>query len=363
MHNHEYFMAMALQLAERGLYSTSPNPRVGCVVVNHGQVVGQGWHQRAGEPHAEVYALHAAGAAAQGATVYVTLEPCAHHGRTPPCADALIRAGVADVVIATSDPNPLVAGQGSARLQAAGIRVQSGILAQAARELNIGFLSRMERQRPWLRLKVAHSLDGKTALANGRSQWITSAAARQDVQHWRARACAILTGSGTVCADNPQLNVRTLPVVRQPLRVVVDGALRTPPSARIFDSQGVLMATTIMDKARHAPYLARGAEVVVLARGERVDLEGLLHLLAQRGCNEVMTEAGGGLNGALLDAGLVDELLLYQAPVVLGAPAQSSFATRAYASLTEAQRWYWHDQRAIGPDLRSILRPMPDGSA
>ncbi|MBN8763533.1 MAG: bifunctional diaminohydroxyphosphoribosylaminopyrimidine deaminase/5-amino-6-(5-phosphoribosylamino)uracil reductase RibD, partial [Thiobacillus sp.] len=227
-------MARALQLAARGLFTTSPNPRVGCVIVRDGRVVGEGWHQRAGSPHAEIHALQVAGEAARGATVYVTLEPCSHHGRTPPCAEALINAGVARVVAAMSDPNPLVAGGGIAMLTLAGIQAEVGLMAAEARALNPGFISRMTRQRPWVRLKTASTLDGKTALTNGASQWITGDAARADVQRLRARACALLTGSGTVLADNPRMNVRDVDIGRQPLRVVVDSTLRTPPDAAIL---------------------------------------------------------------------------------------------------------------------------------
>ncbi len=226
------WMAQALRLAELGLYTTSPNPRVGCVLVRDGKLIGEGWHKRAGEPHAEVHALRAAGESARGATAYVTLEPCSHHGRTPPCADALIAAGVRRVVVAMQDPNPLVAGQGIARLRAAGIDVECGLMEAAARELNIGFFSRMTRGTPWVRSKIAASLDGRTALANGASKWITGEAARRDVQHWRARSCAVLTGIGTVLADDPQLNVREPATERQPLRVVVDSELRISPGAK-----------------------------------------------------------------------------------------------------------------------------------
>jgi len=256
--------AQALRLAERGLYTTSPNPRVGCVLVRDGDIVGEGWHERAGEPHAEVLALRAAGEAARGATAYVTLEPCSYHGRTPPCADALIAAGIARVTVAVQDPNPRVAGQGIAKLCAAGIEVECGLMEAAARELNIGFFARMTRGTAWLRSKIAMSLDGRTALANGVSQWITGEAARQDVQHWRARSCAVLTGIGTVLADDPQLNVRGIETARQPLRAVVDSLLRMPPNARLLQQNGVMIYTATQDAQKIAALEKSGARVVVL---------------------------------------------------------------------------------------------------
>jgi diaminohydroxyphosphoribosylaminopyrimidine deaminase/5-amino-6-(5-phosphoribosylamino)uracil reductase len=348
-------MARALQLAARGLYTTSPNPRVGCVVVKDGRVVGEGWHERAGTPHAEVHALQQAGDAAHGATVYVTLEPCAHHGRTPPCAEALANAGVARVVAAMTDPNPLVAGNGIAMLTLAGIAAEVGLMEADARALNPGFVSRMTRQRPWLRLKTASTLDGKTALANGASQWITGEAARADVQRLRARACAILAGSGTVLADNPRMNVRDLDIGRQPLRVVVDSALRTPPSAAMLPA---LIACRAADPARRAALEAAGAEVVELPGGDgRVDLAALLTLLAQRGVNELHVEAGAALNGALLAAGLVDEWVAYVAPMAVGDDARGLFALSPLASLADAARFRFADVRQIGGDLRLTLRP------
>lgn len=350
-------MARALALAEQGLYSTSPNPRVGCVLVRDGVVVGEGWHVRAGEPHAEVHALRAAGEAARGATAYVTLEPCSHHGRTPPCAEALVAAGVARVVAAMEDPNPLVAGRGLAILRQAGIEVWVGVLANEARELNIGFVSRMTRGRPWVRLKAASSLDGRTALANGQSQWITGAEARQDGHRWRARACAILSGSGTVLADDPLLNVRGVDTERQPRPVVVDSRLQTPPTARLLDGRPVLIATANPDPAKAAALAAQGAEVLLLpdAAG-RVDLAALLLELGRRGINELHVEGGAGLNGALLAAGLVDELLLYLAPTLLGNPALGLFGLPELTSLEQQQRLRWHDLRQVGGDLRILAR-------
>ncbi len=346
------WMARALQLAGRGMNTTSPNPRVGCVLVKAGAIIGEGWHERAGEPHAEVNALRAAGKKAHGATAYVTLEPCSHHGRTPPCADALIAAGVARMVCAMQDPNPLVAGQGIARLRAAGIAVECGLMEQAARELNIGFVSRMTRGLPFVRSKIAASLDGRTALANGVSQWITGAAARQDVQRWRARSCAVLTGIGTALADDPQLNVR-IATERQPLRVVLDSSLRMPPSARMLQGGKVLIFTASLDAAKRTVLEARGAEVLVLADAVgRVDLPAVMREMARRGANEVLVEAGRTLNGALLRAGLVDELLLYLAPQLLGDAARGMADLGELLQLEQRVDLAWRDVRRVGEDLR-----------
>lgn len=351
-------MARALHLAERGLNTTTPNPRVGCVIVKDGAVVGEGWHERAGEPHAEVHALRAAGERARGATAYVTLEPCSHHGRTPPCANALIDAGVGRVVAAMSDPNPQVAGQGIQLLTLAGIRAETGLLEAEARELNIGFVARMTRGRPWVRVKTASSLDGKTALDSGESKWITGAAARLDVQHWRARACAVLTGSGTVLADDPQMNVRLADTARQPLRVVVDSHLRTPPSARILDGGHVLLACAADAPAKRAALEAAGAEVACLpGAGDRVGLTMLLLELARRGINEVHVEAGATLNGALLDAGLVDEWVAYLAPTVIGHRARGLFDLPTLTDMAGRRDFTLHDARMVGGDLRLVLRP------
>ena len=349
-------MAQALRLAALGLHGASPNPRVGCVIVRDGQVVGEGWHQRAGLPHAEVHALAAAGALARGATAYITLEPCAHHGRTPPCVDALVAAGVVRVVAALRDPNPQVAGRGLALLQAAGIAVECGLLEIAARELNAGFVSRMTRGRPWVRLKAAASLDGKTALANGVSQWITGAAARRDVQSWRAQACALLTGVGTVLADDPQLTVRDLDTPRQPLRVVVDSQLRTPPNANILRG-GALIVSVSDDPAKIQNLRNAGAEVLVLPGADgRVDLARLLQLLAAREVNELMVEAGATLNGALLEAGLVDELVLYLAPMLLGDAARGLFALPVLNKMDQRTNLTLHDVRQVGTDMRVVAR-------
>ncbi len=355
-------MARALQLAARGLNTTAPNPRVGCVLITDGLIVGEGWHERAGGPHAEIHALQKVGAGntAQGATAYVTLEPCSHYGRTPPCADALIAAGVARVVAAMQDPNPLVAGQGLARLQTAGIEVACGLLENEARELNIGFISRMTRGRPWVRLKVATSLDGKTALANGRSQWITGVDARRDVHAWRARSCAMLTGIGTVRDDNPQLNVRDIQATRQPLRVVVDSRLEISPDAAMLEGGNCLIAAASNqpDKGVRLQGLqAKGAEVIFLPNAQgKVDLPGLMQELGRRGINEVMVEAGLKLNGSLLREGCVDELLLYQAPMLLGDAARGMADIGELVELAQAQRLMVVERRPVGVDFFTRAR-------
>ena len=350
-------MARALQLAERGLWTTSPNPRVGCVLVRDGRIVGEGWHEKAGEPHAEVHALCAAGELARGATAYVTLEPCSHHGRTPPCAEALIAAGVSRVVAAMSDPNPLVAGQGLALLQAAGIATAGGLLENEARELNIGFVARMTRGRPWLRLKAAASLDGKTALNNGVSQWITGPDARRDGHRWRARACAILTGIGTVRDDDPQLSVRDFDTPRQPLRVVVDSTLETPLTAKVLHGGAVLVAAAVDDEKRANSLRAAGAEVAVLPNPHgKVELKALLEELGRRGINEVHAEAGFKLNGSLLREGLVDELLLYLAPCLIGHDASGLFNLPELTTLDGKRRLQIRDLRQVGADIRLIAR-------
>jgi len=350
-------MAQALRLAARGLYTTTPNPRVGCVLVNDGAVVGEGWHHKAGEPHAEVHALRAAGEQARGATAYVTLEPCSHTGRTPPCADALVAAGVARVVAAMQDPNPQVAGSGMAKLAMAGIRTASGLLEAQAQELNIGFVSRMTRGRPWVRLKVAMSLDGKTALNNGVSQWITGAEARRDAHAWRARSCAILTGIGTVRDDDPSLTVRDVVTPRQPLRVVLDGWLEVRPAARVIDGGNALVFASLDDELRAAALAARGAEVVCLPDGTgKVDLAGMFRELGRRGINEVLVEAGARLNGALLLADCVDELLIYQAPMLLGDKARGMAALPELTELAGRRELDIVDSRRVGRDLRLRAR-------
>ena len=350
-------MAEALRLAEKGLFTATPNPRVGCVIVRDGQAVGAGWHEKAGGPHAEVLALRAAGARTRGATAYVTLEPCSHHGRTPPCVDALIEAGIARVVAAMQDPNPSVAGSGYARLRAAGIEVESGLMQNEAHALNIGFVARMSRGRPWVRMKIAASLDGRTALANGQSQWITGPEARRDGHAWRARACAVLTGIGTVRDDDPQLNVREVETTRQPLKVVVDSRLQLPLSAKLLASGKVLVAAAVEDKAAIAALRAQGAEVVVLpnARG-KVELTELMHELARRELNEVHVEAGYKLNGSLLAAGMVDELLIYLAPSILGDSASGMFSLPELTDLAQKRLVQFTDVQTMGSDLRILAR-------
>ena len=365
------WMARALQLAAHGLYTTGVNPRVGCVLVKDDQVIGEGWHERAGEAHAEVMAIRAAQAAGhstQGATAYVTLEPCAHHGKTPPCAEALINAGVSRVVGAMEDPNPLVAGKGFALLQAAGIAVAAPLMAAEAAALNIGFVKRMRAGMPWVRLKMAGSLDGRSALANGQSQWITSPEARADGHRFRARAQAIITGVGTLIADDPLLTVRGVPApigqsglpvsLASALRVVVDSHLRLSATAKILQGD-CLVATASTDVSKTAVLQAAGAEVVCLpdANG-RVDLKALLNDLAQRGVNEVHVEAGPRLSGAFLKAGLVDELLLYMAPTILGSDARGWFDDLALTCLDQKVEFKFQDVQMIGPDLRMIVRPV-----
>ncbi|WP_107221420.1 bifunctional diaminohydroxyphosphoribosylaminopyrimidine deaminase/5-amino-6-(5-phosphoribosylamino)uracil reductase RibD [Thauera aromatica] len=355
-------MARALALAARGLNTTAPNPRVGCVLVRDGEVVGEGWHRRAGEAHAEIHALEQAGERARGATAYVTLEPCSHFGRTPPCADALIAAGVARVVAAMEDPNPLVAGRGMARLRAAGIVTAHGLMETEAHELNIGFVSRMTRGRPWLRLKAAATLDGKTALNNGVSQWITGPDARRDGHRWRARACAVLTGIGTVRADDPQLSVRDVPCERQPLRVLIDARLEVSTKARIVNGEPILIATASEDRARSTPLLELGHQIVILpGAAGKVALPALMRELGRRGLNEVHAEAGFRLNGSLLREGCVDELLLYLAPMLAGDAARGLFNLPELHTLQAATRLEVRDLRMIGTDLRLIarLRPSP----
>ncbi len=412
------YMARALRLAERGLYTTQPNPRVGCVIAQAESIVGEGWHERAGEPHAEVFALREAGARARGATAYVTLEPCSHFGRTPPCADALIAAGVSRVVAASDDPNPRVAGEGLRRLLGAGIVVETGLMREAARELNRGFFSRIERSRPWVRIKLAMSLDGRTALANGTSKWITGEAARADVQRWRARSSAILTGIGTVLADNPRLTVRAVesvshrsqgagvrgvgvrgaarlePLSRRergwgegpagperegnprpspgptghpvpvgegqsnvsPLRVVLDRALRTPRDARVLDGSAPTLLVHGEDARPHDDRFARVELASVPLRDGRLDLSAVLALLAERGVNELQVEAGPTLCGALFADGQVDELLLYVAPVLLGDQARPLLALPGFESIADARRLHVVDRRSVGNDQRFLLR-------
>ena len=358
-------MAQALQLAERGLYTATPNPRVGCVIVRDGAVVGEGWHEKAGGPHAEISALQAAGPRARGATAYVSLEPCHHHGRTPPCDEALIAAGVTRVVAALRDPDPRTAGQGMERIERTGIEVATGVLEDEARELNAGFVSRLTRGRPWTRMKIAASLDGKTALNNGKSQWITGEAARRDGHHWRARACAVLTGIGTVRDDNPQLTVREVATPRQPLRVVVDSRLETPLAARILAGGGVLVACAVEDKTKIGQLRDQGAEVIVMpdlsnAAARKVDLPSLMQELGRREINELHVEAGHKLNGSLINEGCVDELLLYLAPCLLGDRARGMADLPELADLDGRRALEISEMRAVGGDIRIIARLAKD---
>ncbi|MET0889944.1 MAG: bifunctional diaminohydroxyphosphoribosylaminopyrimidine deaminase/5-amino-6-(5-phosphoribosylamino)uracil reductase RibD [Stenotrophomonas maltophilia] len=349
-------MAHALRLAERAAYTARPNPMVGCVIARDEVVVGEGWHQRTGGPHAEVFALRQAGEQARGATAYVTLEPCAHHGRTPPCALALIEAGVSRVVAAMRDPFPKVDGGGFVLLREAGIAVAEGLMAAQARELNHGFLSRIERGRPWVRVKLAASLDGRTAMADGRSKWITGAAAREDVQHWRARAGAILTGAATVLADDPMLTVRlTDTEVLPPLRVVLDARLRSLDCARV--REGGAPTLYVHDAAVRPPEAADAEFASVPSHDGRLDLGAVLALLAERGINEVHTEAGATLAGALLAGGWVDELLLYQAPTLLGEHGRPLLSGLGIHAMDDQRRMRVVDQRQVGGDLRLRLRP------
>lgn len=350
-------MARALRLAERGAYTTKPNPMVGCVIAHGGQVVGEGWHQRAGEPHAEVFALRDAGERAKGATAYVTLEPCAHTGRTGPCADALIAAGVARVVAAMRDPFPQVDGAGFEKLRAAGIAVESGLMEAQARALNQGFLSRVQRGRPWFRVKLATSLDGRSALASGESKWISGEASRMDVQRWRARSGAIVTGAGTVLADDPQLTVRLgddTPFV-PPLRVVLDPGLATVARGRVREGDAPTLYIHAPDAKPPRGLQAQLAAVPV--REGRFDLEAVLRLLAERGINEVQLEAGATLAGAFLGAGLVDEVLLYVAPVLLGERARPMFDGLGIDAMTQKLKMRIVESRYLGQDVRLLLRP------
>jgi len=398
-------MTRALELAERGLETTHPNPRVGCVIARDEEIVGEGWHERAGEPHAEINALSAAGPKAAGATAYVTLEPCSHHGRTPPCVDALVAARLARVVFALEDPNPRVSGRGAEALRRAGVVVESGLLATEAAELNPGFLKRMRTGRPWVRLKLAMSLDGRTALANGASQWITGPAAREDVQRWRARSSAILTGIGTVLADDPRLDVR-LPAPPsgrprlQPLRVVLDARLQTPPSARMLTIGGDVLIMTAANRGeddaeratRRSQLLEQGAaieEVAVSAAGAgagaeaftrsnaaddtaagasatassiRLSLPDVLDGLGRREINELWVEAGSRLAGKLLDESLVDELVLYVAPKLLGSNARPLADIADVQQLKDARQLTIIETRQIGEDLRIRLRRSGDSA-
>ena len=352
-------MRRALELAARAMNHATPNPRVGCVIARDGRILGEGFTQPPGHNHAEIEALIDArrnGADLHGATAYVTLEPCSHFGRTPPCVTALIEARLARVIAAVEDPNPLVSGKGLEALRAGGVDVRCGLLAAEATEMNIGFFSRMNRGRPWVRLKIAASLDGRTALASGASKWITSEAARADGHAWRARACAILTGIGTVAADDPQMNVRLVPTTRQPLKVLVDSRLDVDTQAKFFDGNPVLVACAIDDATRAARLREVGAEVVVLPNAAgKVDLQALMKELARRGVNEVHAEAGFKLNGSLVREGCVDELLVYMAPLLIG-EATGMIHLPALSDLASAQRLRFREVTQVGPDVRILAR-------
>lgn len=351
-HSPQFFMSEALRLAEKALFTTSPNPRVGCVIVQNNEIVGRGYHVKAGESHAEVMALEEAGSKSEGSDVYVTLEPCSHTGRTPPCVNALIKAKVKKVFIAMQDPNPLVSGQGIQKLKEASIEIEVGVMEVQAQQLNLGFISRMTKKLPYVRAKLAVSIDGKTALHNGKSQWITGDAARADAQYWRASSCAIVTGIGTVLSDNPKLSVRLYENARQPLRVVVDSELKIPLDAHILHEKPLLIVYA-NDKQKKLPQLqALGIECTQLDDSGKVDLVALIKMLAEREMNEVWIEAGEGLNGAFLKAHLIDELIIYYAPVILGSEAKGMFTLPAYEDLENKITTTLIDHRWVGQDLR-----------
>lgn len=354
------FMSRALRLARRGLYTAHPNPRVGCVLINGGKVVGEGWHRKTGEAHAEIVALNAAGNAARGATAYVTLEPCSHKGKTPPCTDALIAAGVGHVVAAMVDPNDKVAGSGHSALENAGISVRSGLLQEEAETLNEGFLSRMQRGRPFVRLKMASSLDGSTAMADGESQWITGEAARNDVQRLRASSAAVMVGSGTVLADDPSLTVRDDKVDNdgmQPLRVVLDSRLKMPATARMLGLPGRTAVFCADDSAKGALESAGAAVHVVAGEDGGLDLVAVMIRLADLEINDVLVEAGPTLAGSMLQSKLIDELVIYQAPHIMGSETRSMFATPEWQSIDQRLQLTIVDVRKIGADLKIIARP------
>ncbi|MFA3789626.1 bifunctional diaminohydroxyphosphoribosylaminopyrimidine deaminase/5-amino-6-(5-phosphoribosylamino)uracil reductase RibD [Aliiglaciecola sp. SL4] len=358
-----HFMSIAIKLARKGQYTTTPNPNVGCVIANqNGEVIGQGWHHKAGTPHAEVHALKQAGKQAQGATAYVTLEPCSHFGRTPPCADALIQAGVKRVVAAMVDPNPNVAGRGLKRLAEQGIDVSHGLLSEQAHQLNRGFIKRMTLKRPWVTVKLAASLDGKTALANGKSQWITGPHARADVQDHRAKSCGILSGSGTVLADNPSLNVRFNELnhaknwvleseLRQPLRIILDGKNQLTDNLKMFDLEG----QTLIINRKVNPLIRDSVEQVQIdSIGNKLDLVAMLQVLSDKQLNEIWVEAGGMLAGTLVQQNLADELILYQAPKLLGDKGQNLFVMDELTQMNQAKILKWSRVRMVGDDLKMI---------
>ncbi len=367
IHADEKYMARAFELARRGRFTTTPNPNVGCVIVRDGEIVGEGYHLRAGESHAEVHALRMAGERAKGATAYVTLEPCSHHGRTPPCADALVDAGVARVVASMQDPNPEVAGRGLYRLKQAGIDVSHGLMHSEAEAVNLGFLKRMRTGFPYVQLKMAASLDGRTAMASGESQWITSAAARADVQRFRAQSSAILSSSATVLADDPALNVRWRELdsdtqhlysqenLRQPLRIVIDSQNRVTPKHKLVNQPGETWLARLQRDAQAWPESTQ--QWVVPERDNRVDLVLLMMMLAKRQVNSIWVEAGAELAGALLQAGLVDELIIYMAPTLLGENGRALCVLPGLQSLSDAPQFTLSDVRQVGPDLRLRLKP------
>jgi len=351
-------MSLALELAAKGLYTAHPNPRVGCVIADDGRIVATGWHAVTGGPHAEIAALQSAGSAARGATAYVTLEPCNHHGHTPPCVDALLDAGIRRVVIAMQDPNVRVDGSGRRRLEAAGVLVDCGLMSDAAGELNQGFITRMRTGKPWVRVKIASSLDGRTALQSGESRWISSAASRLDVQSWRARSSAILTGIGTVLADDPAMTARVADPPLLPLRVVVDTHWRTPASSRILSPPSSAMVVGSRDFEIPSALLETGVRCLSLPEGPGgVDLKALMGVLAELQINELQVEAGAVLCGALLSAGLVDEILYYLAPVLLGEGGPGPFALGVLESMAQRTQLEISGECRIGDDLRIILRP------
>lgn len=361
--NDYQYMARAIRLAERGLFTTDPNPRVGCVLVRDGDIVGEGWHQRTGEPHAEILALRAAAERAKTSTAYITLEPCCHHGRTPPCSDALIEAGVKRVVVAMQDPNPQVAGQGLAQLKSAGIDVGSGVLQAQAEALNPGFIQRMRHGRPYVCCKMAMSLDGRTAMASGESRWITDEAARRDVHRLRARSAAMLTGIGTVLADDPSLTARLdnqHEEITQPIRVVLDSKLQMLASAKMLALAGrTLVLTVSADEKKASELRAAGAEVVVLEpEGERLDLTGVMTFLAKQEINELMVEAGPTVCGALLQAGLIDELVVYMAPMLMGDKARGLMSLPGFEKMSDCVKLEIADVRRVGKDVRIQARPV-----
>ena len=357
MHNDEYFMSRALVLAARGLYTTTPNPRVGCVIVNDDEIVGEGWHVNCGGAHAEVNALKQADTRAVGGTLYVTLEPCAHYGKTPPCVEAIVKSGISRVVFGAKDPNPLVDGRGMEHLKANGISVEGGLFSEKSEELNLGFFKRMRYGKPWVRVKVAAGLDGKTALENGRSQWITSKESRVDAHKLRAQSCVVLTGVGTVVEDDPRLTVRHTETSRQPGKVIVDSQLRSPLDAHLFKTLRVTLATAVKDQNRLDEFIQKGVNVLVLPDSEgRVDLDALLVELANRQVNEVLVEAGINLHSALLHRHLIDEMIIYYAPKFLGAQGRGMFFLDELNSMDQVLERDVIDITSIGKDFRVTVR-------